>query len=99
MSEEKKIFYKTLNNIVATNRIDNEESYILNNYISCLESALQQKENIIKEVREYIEEHLEREYFDYDILEANTIYNRDLYKVLKILDKAGNSNERNKDNK
>lgn len=53
-----------------------------------------QLENIIKEVREYIEEHLEREYFDYDILEANTIYNRDLYKVLKILDKAGNSNER-----
>lgn len=34
---------------------------------------------------EYIKKHLEREYFDYDILEANTIYNRDLYKVLNIL--------------
>lgn len=71
---------------------------IINDYENT-KNQLQQKENIIKEVREYIEEHLEREYFDYDILEANTIYNRDLYKVLKILDKAGNSNERNKDNK
>lgn len=55
-----------------------------------LRTQLQQKENIIKEAREYIKEHLEREYFDYDILEANTIYNRDLYKALQILDKAKN---------
>ena len=45
MSEEKRTFYKTLNNIVATNRIDNEEAYIINNYVSGLE-------NIIKEIRE-----------------------------------------------
>lgn len=57
-------------------------------YVDDLQKQLQQKENIIKEVREYIKEHLEREYFDYDILEANTIYNRDLYKVLEILDKV-----------
>ena len=52
------------------------------------DKEIERLNNIIKEVREYIEEHLEREYFDYDILEANTIYNRDLYKVLKILDKG-----------
>ena len=45
MREEKRTFYKTLNNIVATNRIDNEEAYIINNYVSGLE-------NIIKEIRE-----------------------------------------------
>ena len=65
------------------NRIDK----VVNDYENT-KNQLQQKDNIIKEVREYIEEHLEREYFDYDILEANTIYNRDLYKVLKILDKV-----------
>lgn len=53
-----------------------------------LKSQLQQKENIIKEVREYIEEYLERVYFDTDILENNTIYNRDLFKVKQILDKG-----------
>lgn len=47
MSEEKKTFYKTLNNIVATKRIDNEEIYIINNYISSLE-------NIIEEARRYL---------------------------------------------
>lgn len=51
------------------------------------EKVIKAQDSIIKEVREYIEKHLEREYFNYDILEANTIYNRDLYKVLKILDK------------
>ena len=54
MSEKKKHFYKTLNNIVATNMVDNEEAYIINDYIGGLEMQLQQKENIIKEVREYI---------------------------------------------
>ena len=52
-----------------------------------MKDEIERLENIIKEVREYIEKHLEREYFNYDILEANTIYNRDLYKCLKILDK------------
>ena len=52
------------------------------------QQEIERLNSIIKEVREYIKEHLEREYFDYDILEANTIYNRDLYKVLKILDKG-----------
>ena len=55
------------------------------------DKEIERLNNIIKEVREYIEEHFEREYFDYDILEANTIYNRDLYKVLKIL-KGSDSN-------
>lgn len=36
---------------------------------------------------EYIDKYLEREYFDTDILENNTIYNRDLFKVKQILDK------------
>ena len=77
---------------------DKEEIELID-YVEELKDQLQQKENIIKEAREYIDKYLEREYFDTDILENNTIYNRDLYKVLKILDKAGNSNERNKDNK
>ena len=68
-----KITYDNLDkNISFVVREDNKPTY-------------EELENIIKEVRENIEEHLEREYFDYDILEANTIYNRDLYKVLKIL--------------
>ena len=74
---------------------DSQYEELLSQYIE-LSRDYDKLENIIKEVREYIEEHLEREYFDYDILEANTIYNRDLYKVLKILDKLqelkGNNN-------
>lgn len=84
MSEEKKIFCKTLNNIVATNRIDNEESYILNNYISCLESALQQKENIIKEVREYIEKHIAI------FKGGDMLVDMNINELLEILDKEVN---------
>lgn len=40
---------------------------------------------------EYIDNYLEREYFDDDILETNTIYNRDLFKVKNIL--KGDSDE------
>lgn len=111
MSEEeqnelfKKAFANTLRKLAEepeelfdNDKLQKKYNNLLKEHIK-LKQELQQKENIIKEVREYIEDHLEREYFDYDILEANTIYNRDLYKVLKILDKAGNSNERNKDNK
>lgn len=98
MSEEELI--ETLR-AFEKNRVEQLEEPARNLFYAIMKIAGERDRlnNIINEVREYIEKHLEREYFDYDILEANTIYNRDLYKVLKILDKAGNSNERNKDNK
>ena len=74
MSEEKRTFYKTLNNIVATNRIDNEEAYIINNYVSGLE-------NIIKEVREYIERYLKLNLEAFDTKDL-------LEKILEILNKG-----------
>lgn len=45
-----------------------------NNYLSRNEKAI-----------DYIDKYLEREHFDYNILETNTIYNRDLFKVKNIL--------------
>ena len=46
--------------------------------ISCLQQELQQKENIIKEVREYIESYMP----NYDFDKTN------LLKILEILDKG-----------
>lgn len=63
-----------------------------------LYKQLQQKEKIIKEVREYIE----HENFKRNILVGVSTkkYTRDiLNKILEILDKVGNDNERDKDNK
>ena len=77
MSEEKKIFYKTLNNIVATNRIDNEEAYIINNYVSGLE-------NIIKEAREYVHWRLD---------DKQDMYITQMRELLEILDKADKENK------
>ena len=54
-------------------------------------SYIEQLENNRDKAIEYIDNYLEREYFDYDILETNTIYNRDLFKVKKIL--KGDSDE------
>lgn len=47
MNDVKATFYKTINTIVATDRIDNEEAYIINDYISRLEASImnEQKEN------------------------------------------------------
>ena len=55
-----------------------------------LKQQLQQKDNIIKEVREFI----------YKCNDGKQGINYSgCSKLLEILDKAGNSNERNKDNK
>ena len=83
MSEEKRTFYKTLNNIVATNRIDNEEAYIINNYVSGLD-------NIIKEAREYIADRVAPDVNDYNIefrLKLNTTVDEFIRHLSEILDK------------
>ena len=61
---------------------------IINDYENT-KNQLQQKDNTIKEVREYIESYMP----NYDFDKTNLI------KLLEILDKVGNDNERNKDNK
>ena len=83
MSEKKKHFYKTLNNIVATNRVDNEEAYIINDYIGGLEMQLQQKENIIKEVREFAK--LRKERYE---RQENVVGQEVIISLLNILDKG-----------
>ena len=90
MSEKKKHFYKTLNNIVATNMVDNEEAYIINDYIGGLEMQLQQKENIIKEVREYIDKNKASLPMGRDEFTCEMRYSDPVVlarKVLEILDK------------
>lgn len=67
------------------NIVNNDDVY---GYIKHLEDLTAKKENIIKEAKDYIDKYLEREYFDTDILENNTIYNRDLFKTKQILDKG-----------
>lgn len=62
---------------------------IINDYENT-KNQLQQKDNIIKEVREFI----------YKCNDGKQGINYSgCSKLLEILDKAGNSNERNKDNK
>ena len=62
----------------------------LNNMFERLNNQLQQKENIIKEVREFI----------YKCNDGKQGINYSgCSKLLEILDKAGNDNERDKDNK
>ena len=54
-------------------------------YIKYLQTQLQQKENIIKEVREYIEENSKSYSLPQTIKDMRYI---DFYKLLEILDKA-----------
>ena len=76
----------------------------LEKYTISLQTQLQQKENIIKEVREYIENNdLYEQDYDYDY-EENLVVgppsDETARKILlEILDKVGNDNERDKDNK
>ena len=61
MSDTKQHFYKTLNAIVGTHRIDNEEAYIINDYISRLEATIkdeQEQLNKQKEVLDKIKEYI-----------------------------------------
>ena len=94
MSEEVRILKEILDNVDLDNyTIDDDECY-LNAYArKCLKKVLdqlQQKENIIKEVREYIKEHIriDDEYPDY-----MEMLIEEYDKLLEILDKEGKDNE------
>ena len=48
MNDVKTTFYKTLNTIVATNRVDNQEAYIINDYIGRLEATIKDEQQEIE---------------------------------------------------
>ena len=56
MNDVKTTFYKTLNIIVGTNRVDNEEAYIINNYISRLEATIKDEQQEIERLNNIINE-------------------------------------------
>ena len=55
MNDVKTIFYETLNTIVGTNRVDNQEAYIINDYIGRLEATIKDEQQRIHKAIEYIE--------------------------------------------
>ena len=55
MSNIKSEFYKTLNNIVADDRLSNEEIYIINDYLGRLEATIKELEQENKQLKEEIE--------------------------------------------
>ena len=73
-----KLLLDYINNLLKENKMLIEvleiNHKIIDKYVERIDKAI-----------EYINKYLEREYFDDDILETNTIYNRDLFKVKKIL--------------
>lgn len=86
MSEEDKYFIKRYEELLdkgycdcnEMNCIDNNSPRRILNIVKNLQDQLQQKENIIKEVREYIDS---KEYVGYGIIEVDEM------KIRKILDK------------
>ena len=58
---KKETFYKTLNAIVGAERLNDEEVYIINNYVSDLEYQNKQKDHIIFELEEWLDE-IENDY-------------------------------------
>ena len=67
--------------VVHELRLNNFSAKILLGYINNLQNQLQQKENIIKEVREYIKENVNDELDDFTKIEIG-------YGILEILDKG-----------
>ena len=60
-------------------------------YVDDLQNKLQQKENIIKEVREYIEEHKQKGYrepMSNDYTFWNELNDNEIKQILEILDKG-----------
>ena len=89
--EERKVYINKHNKEPFWQEDEREKGYYipdeeLNEYTEQLENKLQQKENIIKEVREYIEEHrIQNKYsFEYDLFQRNTRVSE----LLEILDKV-----------
>lgn len=54
---KKEKFYKILNPLVANNRIDYEEAYIINNYVSYLEMENKSQKEILDKIKEYAEKY------------------------------------------
>lgn len=65
-----------------------EDNTRLNEYIEEQDKKLQQKENIIKEVREYIEEHSSEPKTCVFGLPPYKVFNGDVEELLEILDKG-----------
>lgn len=51
----KTTFYKTLNTIVETDRVDNEEAYIINDYVSRLEATIKDDQQEIEKLTRQID--------------------------------------------
>lgn len=84
--EDKDRENEKLNNIINELENINEK---LSLALNSAESKLQQKENIIKEIREYVKQLIDLKEEDY-LKSVNLIY---IEKILEILDKANESNE------
>ena len=54
---KKEKFYKILNPLVANNRIDDEEAYIINNYVGYLEMENKNQKEILDKIKEYAEKY------------------------------------------
>lgn len=54
---KKEKFYKTLNPLVSNNRIDNEDAYIINNYVSYLEMENKNQKEILDKIKDYAEKY------------------------------------------
>lgn len=55
-NEIKATFYRTLNTIVETDRVDNEEEFIINNYVSRLEAIIKDEQQEILKLNNIINE-------------------------------------------
>ena len=91
MSEEDKHFIKRYEELLdkgycdcnEMNCIDNNSPRRILKIVKTLEFQLQQKENIIKEVREYIEKHIAM------FKNGNMLVDINVDELLEILDKVG----------
>lgn len=72
-----------MNLIAIVQQLPDEDIEFVQQYITILEDKLQQKENIIKEVREYIKEHSTT--INFKTMRAD--YNLNMNELLEILDK------------
>lgn len=54
MNNPKDEFYRTLNKIVGAERLSNEETYIINDYVSRLEATHREEQKEIERLNSYI---------------------------------------------
>lgn len=80
---KRETFYKTLNAIVGAERLNDEEAYIINDYVGDLEYQNKQKDHIIFDLEEWLEEETKL-CDDYLIGECHTDYTDVLDKIQKL---------------